>query len=103
MDLKISTVSKVYIKIPLSAMVNGAVRDPSGDSVSFAFTKDEDLSSTTWYSGSWETDAKGVHRARCLVGPGGVVQLAKGTYIVSVKPTDSPEIPALFSGVLKVV
>ena len=54
---------------------------------------------------SWETDATttpNTYLARCLVGPGGTVALAAGTYEVWVKITDSPEIPVLRSGTLVV-
>ena len=83
-----------YLRFPVSAVVNGAVRNPTSDTVQFAFPA-TGVAPTVWFSGSWETTTAGTYIARVLVGPAsGVVTLVAGTdYDVWVKITDSPEVP----------
>lgn len=90
--LRISSVSKQYIRSHVEAEKNGVEYDPTGDVVHFTFTTTEDIVVATWHSGSWET-VSGRHYARCLIGPDAVV-LAKGTYVVHCRVTDNPEAPA---------
>jgi hypothetical protein len=96
-DLQISSASLQYVRVPISEATGG---DPTGDPVTFAFP-DPAAEPTVFYTGSWST-LNGIYYARCLVGPGGAVQLPAGFYDVYVKVTDSPEIPVLLSGVLEV-
>lgn len=100
--LEISVSSLQYVKVPVTATVNGAAYNPTSDQVQLAFvTIGDDPAGSDWVTGSWET-ASGTYYARALVGPGGTVELAKGRYQIYVKITDSPEIPVLESDVLEV-
>jgi hypothetical protein len=100
--LRVSASSKEYLKVAVNAVKNGAVYDPTGDTVEFAFTSGDELGSPTWYAASWESMG-GQHYARCLIGPGGgVVALAIGFWWVWVRVTDSPEIPIKQAGVIEV-
>lgn len=101
--LKISVASRQYVKVPISAIVDGDVDDPTGDVVQMAFvTIGEDPVDGDWQDASWETSS-GTFWARCLVGPDGAVELAKGRYQIYVKVTDQVEIPVLESDVLEVI
>src|SRR3954447_125765 len=88
----ISAQSKEYLKVPVSARNSTGVIDPTTGAVSFAFLTPEGppVSGTTWTSGTWETTTQGsaigpVYKARCLIGPGGDIQLAVGSYDVWVR------------------
>lgn len=100
-NLHISTASKEYVRAEVEANINGVPYDPTGDTVMFAFTATDNLVGASWYTGSWETGGTTGYIARCLVGPG-VVDLAKGTYVIHVKVTDNPEVPIKRAGVLVV-
>lgn len=82
MQLRISSLSKEYLKISVAADVT--VTD---DPVAWAFT-DPAADPTSWTAGDWSGN-----EARILVGPGGSVTLTKGVHDVWLKVTDSPEIP----------
>jgi hypothetical protein len=100
---RISVASKEYVRAHITVTKDGAPFNPTVDSVHFAFTATEDLTGTiTWNTGSWETDSiSGKRYARCLVGPGAVV-LAKGTFVVHVRVTDDPQIPAIKAGIVEI-
>jgi len=101
--LEISTASLIYVKVPLLANKSGITYDPSGDVVQMAFSTSEHLGANpTWYAATWEAIVGG-QLARCLVGTGGAVALAAGTYWVFVKVTDSPEAPVVMAGPIRVV
>jgi hypothetical protein len=103
--LKISSLSKEYVRVPVSATESGQPVDPTGDTVEMAFKTSGEPSGGDWKAASWETDnsvSPVVYYARCLVGPGGTVTLADGTYDVYVRVTDSPEIPVTNVGKLVV-
>jgi hypothetical protein len=102
MSLSVQDGSLQYVKAPVSAVVDGAAYDPTSDTVQMAFTAvGVDPVSGDWKTAGWET-ISGRYYARCLVGPGGTIDLAVGSYTVWVKVTDSPEIPILRSGGLRV-
>lgn len=89
-----------WVKVPVNASEAGAPIDPTVDAVALAFlaTSTGDPVDADWVEDSdWETYA-GVHYARCLVGPGGAIELAAGRYRVFVKITDSPEAPQRYAG-----
>jgi len=72
--------------------------DPTADTVQFAFTAQGAVPAVgDWKTGSWETvtGPPTQYKAKCLVGPGGTIELAKGVYEVWVKITDNPEQPVL--------
>lgn len=97
--MRISSLSKEYVGIVVDAEASGLAVDPTGDVVEMAFPlTGVDPVSGDWKAAAWDTDASTTpptYIAQCLVGPGGTIALAKGTYDIWVKVTDSPEIPAL--------
>lgn len=54
-------------------------------------------------SGDWKTAAWVGDTAQVLVGPSQVLDLAKGTYMVWVKVTSTPEIPVLQAGRMQII
>ena len=99
MFIAMSSVSRQYVKVPVSARLAGVSVDLTADSVQMAFSA-VDSDPSTWYVATWETDSTttpAVYLARILVGPGGAVTLADGVYDIWVKVTDSPEVPVLRS------
>lgn len=105
--LQASVLSLAYVKSEVRARQSGAVVDPTSFTVQAAFTAPgTDPVSGDWKTASWETDSvphPDRYYARCLVGPGGTVALAVGTYEMHLKITATPEIPVLSAGFLKVV
>lgn len=98
----ISRLSTEYVIVPVSAIFNGAVHNPTGDVIQFAFTTGYGITPVTWVNGVWDSNPvqSTWYNAKCLVGPGGSVTLASGTYTVWVKITDNPEIPVRQAGTL---
>ena len=107
MVAQISTASLEYVRVQVSATASGAAVDPTGDTVNMAFLADADAPvSGDWKTASWETDTStepDTYWARCLIGTGGAVALTAGDYHVWVKVTDSPEVPVLRAGQLRVI
>ena len=99
----ISAISTEYVKVRVSQTTAGTVYNPTSDVVQFAFLTSQSATPITsdWKSGSWET-AGTRYYARCLIGPSGTVVLAKGTYYVWLKITDSPEIPVRLIGQVRI-
>lgn len=95
-----------YVMVPIAVKVSGTLFDPTADSVAMAFTAEGvDPVSGDWNTGSWETDAtqfEPIYYARCLVGPGGTIALAAAVFDCYVKVTDSPEVPVLAAGQIRV-
>lgn len=106
LPLTISSLSKEYIRVPVFATEAGAVVNPTGDTVTMAFTTSgADPVGGDYKTASWEADATAVpaiYYARCVVGPGGAAVLTAGRYTVWVKLTDSPEVPVKRVGELVV-
>lgn len=105
--LVISVLDLEYVRVPVSAKTAGADVNPTSDTVVMAFTAipGVDPVGGDWKTSSWETDATttpSTYYARCLIGPGGTIALAVGSYQVWVKVTDSPEVPVKRAGVLVV-
>jgi hypothetical protein len=101
-DIVCPSASKQYIKIPVTATVNGIVVDPESDSVAFACVAPGVApASGDFVAGSWET-ISGRYYARVLIGPGTSLELVTGLYEIFVKITDNPEIPVLDSGLLEI-
>lgn len=94
-----SQASKQYVRALVTAIVAGAPYNPTADTVAFAFTEPGTSAlGAQWSTGSWantESSGSGGYIAQCLVGPGGAVQLAPGSYQVWVQVTDSPETPVI--------
>lgn len=98
----ISSLSTVYVQVPVQAVVDGLPYDPTGDTVQMAFPANS-ANPVTWYAASWTIGpGSGSYLAQCLVGPSSGVDLATGTYGVWVQITDNPEIPVFYCGVLVV-
>jgi hypothetical protein len=106
-----SVASLVNLRVVVHATVNGnAAYNPTADVVQFGFQNEatnlQSVAPSSWSTGSWETDVIGgltVYVARILVGPGGTfVPSAATNYWLWVKVTDSPEIPVMFVGELRV-
>ena len=105
--LGMSHLSTQYYLIPVAATKAGASYNPTGDTVQFAFmpTPTQVPGGGDWVTGSWSTSAASVlypYIAQCLIGPSGTTTLGIGNYVVYVKVTDSPEIPALIAGYLQI-
>lgn len=95
-----SSESLEFVNVTVKATDAGVPANISGDTVAFAFTY-RDAEPATWVTGAWASTTplpSGAYTARCLVGPGGAITLTPGTYTVSVKVTDSPEIPVIPCG-----
>ena len=101
-----SALSLQYVQAAVTATVAGAAYNPTADTVQFAFTANGVQPGTSdWKTGSWDgTNPRpnGSYVAQCLVGPGGAIALTTGTYTVWIKVTDSPEIPVINVGLLKI-
>lgn len=107
--LSIYATSTQYIEVPVT---NSQGINPTNDAVRFAFLGPYSNTSqansaiptttTTYYTGEWQSDTS-PYLAAVLVGPtGGVVALTAGVYLIVVKITDNPEVPVLYSGVVAV-
>ena len=103
-----SHLSTQYYLVPIAATRLGVAYNPTGDTVQFSFmpTPTQVPGNADWVSGSWDTSSASVlypYSAKCLVGPAGpIITLGIGTYVVYVKVTDSPEIPAFVVGQLAI-
>lgn len=107
--LRISSLSKEYVRIPVAALNDaGVLTDPTANTVAIAFTAGEDTEPTSFTAAAWETsesvqvDVGGQlvatpYKARILVGPGALV-LADGEYTAWVKVTSGAEIPVIAAG-----
>lgn len=92
--------------MPVSATENGVPVNPTALVVNLAFVTGALPSPGDWKAASWETDATtepDTYYARALVGPGGVITLAPGSWDVWVKVTGAPEIPEKLAGQLLVI
>lgn len=103
--MQISSASLEYVNATVAYKVNGAYTDPTGYPVAMAFPA-PGTTPVTFYSASWDTDpttSPPTYIAKCLVGSGGAVTLASGTYDVFVKVTGAVEQPVKNCGTLVVV
>lgn len=102
-----SALSLEYVPAWITVTVGGNPLNPTGDSVQFAFMPGEvSPGSGDWKAGSWDgtqpRPTGNAYLAQCLVGPGGTVTLAPGTYTTWVKILDSPEVPIIRYGLLTI-
>ena len=90
--LRIPGISREYLHVPVSG---GSLSTP----VEIALV----ASGTTPATGDWtDADAWDGTIAKLLIGPGGTVELAAGTYRVWVRVTATPEIPVIESGLVRI-
>ena len=96
--LRISAASTDFVEVEVSAS-----ESPVAQPVEFAFVASHpETDAATWTGGSWYTDKNGVYWARCLVGPEGMVTLARGLYLMYVKWEMGSLKPASCAGTLEV-
>lgn len=88
---RISRLSRQFVPFHVAAYVDGQPWDPSAAIAEAAFLPSSraEPSAGDWKACSWDTNLIGTHVAQCLVGPGGTVQLAAGTYFTWLRVTDS--------------
>lgn len=99
-QLQLSHLSREFVLVPVVVVLEGETVDPTEDPVEFAFpAPGEDPE--TWIGGTWEEGTDGF-LARCLVGPGGSIELDPGRYRVWVRFTDEAEVPVKEAGTLVV-
>ena len=100
-SISISHLSLQYVAVPVKATaLSGASKNPTADPVFMAFMPQATQvpQNADWQAAIWATRSSDIlnpYAAACLVGPGGTITLAIGTYIIYVKITDSPEVPVL--------
>lgn len=100
-SISISHLSLQYVGVPVKALaLDGTTFNPTGNTVQMAFMPQATQApqNTDWQTAIWATRSGNIlepYAAECLVGPGGTIQLAIGTYIIYVKITSSPEIPVM--------
>ncbi len=100
--------SLAYVDVSITATApSGYPYNPSADAVHFAFINQvspRDPVSGDFVPGVWGGPLIGSKiNASCLVGPGGAITLAAGTYQIYVKITDNPEVPVLQSDILTII
>lgn len=103
--LTISSLALVDVLVPITARKAGVDIVLSAESTAqMAFTTSgADPVGGDWKTATWETDATSgpvTYELMCLVGPGGTVTLAKGTYTMWAKNPESPEINVQQAGIL---
>jgi hypothetical protein len=78
--IRISSLTKEYVRIPVAAREAGAVVNPTGLPVQLAFVgPNTEPVEGDWKTGTWETDGPN-YFARVVVGPGTTLILADGVY-----------------------
>jgi hypothetical protein len=98
-----SSLSKEYVRVPISAREGSGAVNPTSRPVDLAFMPlGTNPASGDWVVAAWETDGS-TYYARATVGPGGSKVLAAGTYTVWVRVQDSPEIPVRPAGLFRIV
>lgn len=105
-DVRLSTLSREYVRVQVSATEAGSPVNPTADTVQMAVTAAGVDPTTEWATASWETEVTATgtkYYARIQVGPSSTVgQLAVGNYEIWVKVTDNPEVPVAQVGRLAI-
>jgi hypothetical protein len=92
-----------YLRIEVEATRDGNSYNPTSDSVQVALpVVDVPPILTDWADAGWQT-IDDDYFARVLVGPDGDINPGVGDFDILVKITDSPEVPVLRAGLLRVV
>lgn len=99
-----SVLSTDWVRIKVSAVVNGVYVDLSQDVVQFAFPVSAVAPvSGDWKTGSWTTTTQvGQYWAQILVGPTGSPVLAVGVYDIWIKVFDTPAVPTELRGQIRI-
>lgn len=92
MPAVLPSTSREYIRVAVTATGVDYLTLPTL-SVQFAFMTDRITKPTTFVTGSWEPNFPSPALARCLVGPGGTIALATGTYFVWIEIIGAVEQP----------
>ena len=104
MTAQISHLSTEYVKAAVAATIDGAVVNPTSDTVTVAWMRPSNEPGDSDYaSASWETDATtnpDTYLARRLITAG---DLAVGPWVMWVKVAHSPETIVRAAGVFEVV
>lgn len=100
---KLHAISRQFVRVPIEAFGSEASLLRTLP-VRFAFMTDavEQPDDTDWVLGSWEPTGSPA-QARCLVGPGGTVELPPGTWYVWVWVDGALEAPREPSGKVVIV
>lgn len=86
MSIRISSISKEYVKVPVRANSVGEDQNPTQFAVSMAFMEDgSEPELSDWVTSDWETWPDNFYMARCLVGPGSNIELTNGKYDIWVR------------------
>lgn len=98
--IAISSLSTVYVQVPVYATIGGSAYNPTNDVVQMAFTQNGANPGTgDWHTASWTSGpGAGSYLAQILVGPNGGQNLATGAWSTWVKVTDNPEAPVINTG-----
>lgn len=103
----VPSLSREFVRIPLSALDSGTVVDPTGDPVHFAAVA-PGTEPTAWTAGEWDTDTTTnppTYWAQVLVsgtGGGGTIELGEGLWDLWWRVTDAPERPARIAGTVRI-
>lgn len=99
-----SAISLNRIRRTVRATTDGELYNPMGATVHFAFLPgaDDEPVAGDWKLGNWDVTPIRSYVAQCLVGPGGVIALARGQWYVWLRITDATagETPVFPTGVL---
>lgn len=104
-----SALSLEYVRASVAATDQGDPVVVTGDPVAFAFLPWSELPTpaTVFSAGNWEVDdsdpSNPVYYARILVGPGGTITLAAGTWDYYLKVVDNPEAPVRWVDTIRIV
>lgn len=97
--------SKEYVAVDVNVVP--AAAPVENDPVEMAFVPGANLDrpgdpdAAGWHPAVWLRPA-GQLAAACVVGPGGTLVLPRGNFVVWVRITDNPEVPAIAADVLTV-
>jgi len=103
--IRVSSVSKEYVRVAVHAEEFGATVNPTANTVEMGFVAPlADPVSGDWKAATWDTDSNDptgiVYWAQCLIGPGGTITLADGRYTVWCRVTRGSEVVARSVGTL---
>lgn len=94
--MSFNTLTLEFVRVSVDVKQNGVSVTPTGWDVSFAFMPRGVLPGISdWVEGDWETDGS-EYIARCMVGPGGAIEVEIGRYVIWVfidGPVEKPVRP----------